>query len=43
MIEELCLSIANTLLEHLGIPSPNRTTAISTCVELDHEQKLQHD
>ena len=36
--EDLCLSMANKLLKHLGMPSPNRTAAISTCVELDREQ-----
>ena len=38
MIEDLCLSIANKLLKHLGMPSPNRTASISTCVEWDREQ-----
>ena len=38
MIEDLCLSIANKLLKHLGMPSPNRTACISTCVEWDREQ-----
>ena len=38
MIENLCLSMANKLLKHLGMPSPNRTAGISTCVDLDHEQ-----
>ena len=38
MIEDLCLSIANKLLKHLGMPSPNRTTSISTCVEWDRKQ-----
>ncbi|XP_065572469.1 uncharacterized protein LOC136034899 [Artemia franciscana] len=33
MIEDLCLFMANELLKHLGMPSPNRTAAISTCVE----------
>ena len=35
MIEDLCLSMANKLLKHLGMTSPNRTCAISTCVELE--------
>ena len=38
MIEDLCLSIANKLLKHLGTPSPNRTAPISTCVEWDRER-----
>ena len=38
MNEDLCFCIANKLLKHLGIPSPNRTAAISTCVDLDREQ-----
>ena len=38
MIEDVCLSMANKLPKHLGMPSPNRTAAISTCVELDCEQ-----
>ena len=37
MIEDLCLSIANELLKHLGMPSPNRTAAISISLELDRE------
>ena len=32
MIEDLCLPMANKLLKHLGMPSPNLTAAISTCV-----------
>ena len=32
------LIYGNKLLKHLGMPSPNRTAAISTCVELDREQ-----
>ena len=38
MIEDLCLSIANKLLKHLGMSSPNRTASISPCVEWDREQ-----
>ena len=38
MIEDLCLSIANKLLKHLGMPSSNRTVSISTCVEWDREK-----
>ena len=38
MIENLCLSIADKLLKHLGMPSPNRTASISTCAEWDREQ-----
>ena len=38
MIEDLCLSIANKLLKHSGMPSSNRTASISTCVEWDREQ-----
>jgi len=34
MIERLCLSMACTLLKHLGMPSPNRIAAISTCVQI---------
>jgi len=38
IIEDLSLSIANKLLKHLGMSSPNRTTSISTCVQWDREQ-----
>ena len=38
MIEDFCLSIAKKLPKHLGMPSPNRTASISTCVEWDREQ-----
>ena len=38
LIEDLCLSMANKLLKHLGMRSPNLTAAISTCIELDREQ-----
>ena len=38
MIEDLCLSIANKLLKHLGMPSANHAASISTCVEWDREQ-----
>ena len=38
IIEILCLCMANKPLQDLGMPSPNRTAAVSTCVELDHEQ-----
>ena len=38
MIEDLCWSVANKLLKHLEIPSPNRTASISTCLEWDLEQ-----
>ena len=38
MIEDLYLSIANKLLKHMGMPPPNRTASISTCVEWDHDQ-----
>ena len=30
--------MANKPLQDLGMPSPNRTAAVSTCVELDREQ-----
>jgi hypothetical protein len=38
MIEDLCLEIANKVLSHLGMPSPNRSSAASFDVELRHEQ-----
>ena len=38
MIENLCLCKANKLLKHLRMPLPNRTAAISTCVELGPQQ-----
>ena len=38
MIEDMCLYIANKLLKHLGMPSPNRTATISKCAEWDREQ-----
>ena len=38
MTEDLCLSMANKLLKHLGMLSPNLTAAISTCLESDREQ-----
>ena len=38
IIEGLCVFMANQPLQDLGMPSPNRNAAVSTCVELDHEQ-----
>ena len=38
IIEDLCLCMANKPLQDLGMPSPNRTAAVSTCLELDREQ-----
>ena len=38
IIEDLCVCMANKPLQDLGMPSPNRTAAVSTCVELDREQ-----
>ena len=37
IIEDLCVW-ANKPLQDLGMPSPNRNAAVSTCVELDREQ-----
>ncbi|XP_065570408.1 uncharacterized protein LOC136033577 [Artemia franciscana] len=34
MIEDLCSSMQNKLLKYLGMPTPNRIAAISTCVDL---------
>ena len=36
--EDLCVCMANKPLQDLGMHSPNRTAAVSTCVELDREQ-----
>ena len=33
--------MANKPLQDLGMPSPNRNAAVSTCVELDREQILK--
>ena len=41
MIEDSFLSIANKLLKHLGMPSPNRIASISTSVEWDREQSYK--
>ena len=38
MIEDLCLEIANKVLNQLGMPSPNRSAAVSFDVELGREQ-----
>ena len=38
VIEDLCVRMANKPLQDLGMPSPNRIAAVSTCVELDREQ-----
>ena len=38
IIEDLCVCMANKPFQDLGMPSPNRTAAVSTCVELDREQ-----
>lgn len=38
MIEDLCLEIANKVLNQLGMPSPNRSAAASFDVELRREQ-----
>ena len=38
IIEDLCLCMANKPLRDLGMPSPNRTTAVSTCIELYREK-----
>uniref|UniRef100_A0A182EY68 ATP-dependent DNA helicase n=2 Tax=Onchocerca ochengi TaxID=42157 RepID=A0A182EY68_ONCOC len=38
MIEDLCLQIANKVLNQLGMPSPNRSAAASFDVELHLEQ-----
>ncbi|VDN01561.1 unnamed protein product, partial [Onchocerca ochengi] len=38
MIEELCLQIANKVLNQLGKPSPNRSAAASFNIELHREQ-----
>ncbi|VDN07354.1 unnamed protein product, partial [Onchocerca ochengi] len=38
MIEDLCLQIANKVLNQLGMPSPNRSAASSFDVELLREQ-----
>ena len=38
LIEDLCVCMANKPLQDLGMPSPNRTAAISTRVELNREQ-----
>ena len=37
-IEDLCVCMANKPLQDLEMPSPNRNAAVSTYVELDHEQ-----
>ncbi|GFW42942.1 ATP-dependent DNA helicase [Trichonephila clavipes] len=38
MIEDLCLAIANKVLNQLGMPSPNQSAAASFDVELRREQ-----
>ena len=38
IIEDMCLCMAKKPLQDLGMPSPNRKAAVSTCVELDREQ-----
>ena len=38
IIEDLCVLMANKPLQDLGMPSPNRIAAVSTCVGLDREQ-----
>ena len=38
IIEDMCVYMANKPLQDLGMASPNHTAAVSTCVELDHEQ-----
>ena len=38
IIEDFCLCMANKPLQDLEMPSPNRTSAVSTCVELSREQ-----
>ena len=35
---DLCVRMANKPLQDLGMPSPNRIAAVSTCVELDCEK-----
>ena len=37
-IYSLCVRMANKPLQDLGMPSPNRIAAVSTCLELDREQ-----
>ena len=39
IIEDLCICMANKPLQDLEMPSPNRTAAVSTFVELDREQR----
>ncbi|VDN06837.1 unnamed protein product, partial [Onchocerca ochengi] len=38
MIEDLCLQLANKVINQLGTPSPNRSAAASFDVELHREQ-----
>ena len=38
IVEDLCLCMSNKPLQGLGMSSPNRNAAVSTCVELDREQ-----
>ena len=38
IIEDLCVCMANKPLQDLGMPSPNRTATVSTCVELNRER-----
>ena len=38
IMEDLCVFMANKPLQDLEMPLPNRTAAVSTCVELDREQ-----
>jgi hypothetical protein len=43
MIEDLCLKISNTVLNQLGMPSPNRSAAVLLDVELCREQNYNTD
>ena len=38
IIEDLCLCMASKPRQDLGMPSPNRNLAVSTCVELVREK-----
>ncbi|XP_065577138.1 uncharacterized protein LOC136038060 [Artemia franciscana] len=38
IIKDLCLCMGNKPLQDLGMPSPNRNAAVSTCAALDREQ-----
>ena len=40
--KKLCVCMTKKPLRDLGVPSPNRTAAVSTCVELDRT-KLQYE